>query len=123
MGLQTDNARREAGEAVWHTDVCIHPSAMRIVISAVSRRTFSLSFAIWAMFAPALAIVIADAAQRRGVANANAGAGAVDLLIVGGAVVTMNPDRRVIENGFVAIKGQRIFDVGDAAELKTKGYK
>ncbi|HEX5083056.1 MAG TPA: amidohydrolase, partial [Blastocatellia bacterium] len=46
-----------------------------------------------------------------------------DLLITGGAVVTMNPDRRVIENGFVAIRGERIFDVGDAADLKTKGYK
>lgn len=93
---------------------------MRLVNIVAARKSFSLLFALWAMFAPALALA---AAQRRGVANANAGANSVDLLIVGAAVVTMNPDRRVFENGFVAIKGSRIFDVGDASELKTKGYK
>jgi 5-methylthioadenosine/S-adenosylhomocysteine deaminase len=75
------------------------------------------------MFALALGFVIAAAAQRRGDANVNDGANTVDLLIAGGQIVTMNSDRRVFENGFVAIKGDRIFDVGDAADLKTKGYK
>jgi 5-methylthioadenosine/S-adenosylhomocysteine deaminase len=55
--------------------------------------------------------------------SVNAGAITIDLLIVGGAVVTMNSDRGVFENGFVAIRGERIVDVGDAADLKAKGYK
>jgi 5-methylthioadenosine/S-adenosylhomocysteine deaminase len=75
------------------------------------------------MFAPALGFVIAAAAHRRGGANVNDGANTVDLLIAGGPIVTMNSDRRVFENGFVAIKGDRIFDVGDVADLKKKGYK
>src|SRR5262249_392713 len=68
--------------------------------------------------APALALVSAATARRRGSRNVNAGADAVDLLIVGGAVVTMNSDRRVFENGYVAIRAERVFDVGDAADLK-----
>ena len=48
-------------------------------------------------------IIIGASAQRRA---ARAGAADVDLLIAGGAVVTMNPDRRVFENGFVAIRGE-----------------
>src|SRR5262249_32619506 len=62
-------------------------------------------------------------APRRAGPEVNAVAIDVDLLIVGGAVVTMNRDRRVFENGFVAIRGERIVDVGDAAELKAKGYR
>src|SRR5262245_3319831 len=65
-------------------------------------------------------IIIGASAQRRA---AREGAAGVDLLIAGGAGVTMNPDRRVFENGFVAIRGERIVDVGDAADLKAKGYK
>src|SRR5262245_56657744 len=65
-------------------------------------------------------IIIGASAQRRA---ARDGAADVDLLIAGGAVVTMNRDRRVIENGFVAIRGERIVDVGEDSELKAKGYK
>ena len=75
------------------------------------------------MSASALALVIAAAAQRRGGATVSAGADAVDLLIVGGAVITMNSDRRVFENGYVAIRGERVFDVGDSTDLKAKRYK
>jgi 5-methylthioadenosine/S-adenosylhomocysteine deaminase len=78
---------------------------------------------LFAFIASALALVSAATAQRRGKANANGGVNDVDLLIVGGAVVTMNSDRGVFENGFVAIKGERVFDVGDAADLKAGGYK
>jgi 5-methylthioadenosine/S-adenosylhomocysteine deaminase len=77
---------------------------------------------LFAFIASALALVSAATAQRRGVRNVNGGAKAVDLLIVGGAVVTMNSDRRVFENGFVAIKGERVFDVGAMADLKARGY-
>ena len=41
----------------------------------------------------------------------------IDLLITNGTVITMDPLRRVIDKGAVAIKGHLIVDVGDAAEL------
>jgi 5-methylthioadenosine/S-adenosylhomocysteine deaminase len=41
----------------------------------------------------------------------------VDLLIVGGMVVTMDKGRRVIEDGAVAIKGDKIVAVGTRAEV------
>lgn len=55
--------------------------------------------------------------------NVNADAKVVDLLISGGAVLTMNRERSVFENGFVVIRGERIVDVGDASLLKAKGYR
>ena len=63
-----------------------------------------------------IAIFINAPAQRR------AGSNAIDLLITGGAVVTMDAERRIFENGFVAIRGDQIVDVGAAAALKAKGY-
>ena len=44
----------------------------------------------------------------------------VDLIIRGGTVVTMDSSRRVIENGGVAIKGGRIIDVDDTADIDRK---
>jgi 5-methylthioadenosine/S-adenosylhomocysteine deaminase len=46
----------------------------------------------------------------------------VDLLISGGVVITMDKDRRVIEDGAVAVKGGRIVAVGSRAEV-VKNYK
>ena len=44
----------------------------------------------------------------------------VDILIAGGSVITMDGKRRVIEDGAVAIKGDRIVDVGPSKELRAK---
>jgi 5-methylthioadenosine/S-adenosylhomocysteine deaminase len=96
---------------------------MRLANIVSDGRALSRYLAFLVMFASALALGIVATAQRRGRSNANAGAPAVDLLIVGGTVVTMNADRRVFENGFVAIRGERIVSVGDAVDLKARGYK
>jgi 5-methylthioadenosine/S-adenosylhomocysteine deaminase len=42
-----------------------------------------------------------------------------DLLLAGGAVVTMDDDRRILEPGAVAIVGDRIDAVGDERQLST----
>jgi len=65
------------------------------------------------------AAVVLLSGQRR----ATSGANAVDLLITGGAVVTMDAERRVLASGFVAIRGERIVDVGESAQLVSKGYR
>src|SRR5206468_12327826 len=44
----------------------------------------------------------------------------VDIIIRGGAVVTMDGSSRVIDNGAVAIRGERIVAVATAAEIAEK---
>jgi 5-methylthioadenosine/S-adenosylhomocysteine deaminase len=44
----------------------------------------------------------------------------VDLLITGGTVVTMDSGRRVIENGAVAVRGNRIVAVGTSADVAMR---
>src|SRR5687767_3126278 len=46
----------------------------------------------------------------------------LDLLILGGTVVTMDENRRVIENGAVAIRADKIIAVGTRAEI-TRRYR
>jgi len=68
-----------------------------------------LKYAIW--FASLIGSVsIAFASFAAGQAAKEAVS--VDLLVTGGTVVTMDGERRVIENGAVAIKGDAIFAVG-----------
>ena len=45
---------------------------------------------------------------------------AVDVLITGGTVITMDSSRRVLENGAVAIRADRIIAVGTTAELTAR---
>jgi len=41
----------------------------------------------------------------------------VDLLITGGTIVTMDADRQVIENGFIAVKGDTIVSMGPSTGM------
>jgi cytosine/adenosine deaminase-related metal-dependent hydrolase len=43
-----------------------------------------------------------------------------DILIVNGVVITIDGERRIIENGAVAITGDRIVDIGTTADLTTR---
>ena len=43
-----------------------------------------------------------------------------DILVAGGWVITMDPDRRVIENGAVAIGGNRILEVGPKGQIEAR---
>jgi 5-methylthioadenosine/S-adenosylhomocysteine deaminase len=45
---------------------------------------------------------------------------AADLLVVGGDVVTMNPQRHVVVGGTVAVAGGRIADIGTAERLRAQ---
>jgi 5-methylthioadenosine/S-adenosylhomocysteine deaminase len=45
----------------------------------------------------------------------------VDLLITGGTVVTMDADRRILENGYVVIKGDTIVAVGEGLARMPNG--
>ncbi|MFN0086539.1 MAG: amidohydrolase [Blastocatellia bacterium] len=51
-----------------------------------------------------------------------AAASRVDLLITGGAVLTMDGERREFKTGFVAVRGERIVAVGDQEALRKGGY-
>ncbi len=66
-----------------------------------------------------LGLVVGVSARRRAGSHADS----VDLLIAGGAVVTMDGQRRLYESGFVAIRGERIVEVGDAATLQARRYQ
>ena len=44
----------------------------------------------------------------------------VDLLIVGGTVVTMNAARTIIEDAAIAVKGDAILAIGPGAEIKSR---
>ena len=41
-------------------------------------------------------------------------------MLVEGTVVTMDAERRILTGGAVAVAGDRIVDVGDAAELRAR---
>src|ERR1043165_2426187 len=43
---------------------------------------------------------------------------AIDVLITGGTIITMDGSRRIIENGSIAIRNGEIVRIGTAAELR-----
>ncbi|MBI4853269.1 MAG: amidohydrolase [Acidobacteria bacterium] len=44
----------------------------------------------------------------------------IDIAIVGGVILTMNDQKEVIQDGYLAIKGERIVDIGSRVELSKK---
>jgi 5-methylthioadenosine/S-adenosylhomocysteine deaminase len=66
-----------------------------------------------------ICVVLLSLASSPQLAAAKPQKQAADSLIVGGTIVTMDSQRRVIENGTVAIKGGSIVDIGPAAEINA----
>lgn len=54
---------------------------------------------------------------------AGTGSQILDLLIVGGTVVTMDQDRNVIEDGAIAIKDGRVVAVGKASDMRGRAAR
>ncbi|MDQ3666812.1 MAG: amidohydrolase [Acidobacteriota bacterium] len=53
-------------------------------------------------------------------AQKRSGGERVDLVVLGGAIVTMNATRQLIENGGIAVKGGRIVAVGSRADIARR---
>ena len=70
---------------------------------------------ILSVFLSILLVSISVFPQRRAVASIP-----VDILVVGGTLVTMDNDRHVIEDGAVAIKGDKIIAVGKSFDLSRR---
>jgi len=72
------------------------------------------SFAALVLVALALfslpSVVLAQAAKKE----------KVDLLVAGGTVVTMDGERRILEDGTIAVRGDAILAVGSRAEIEVK---
>lgn len=69
---------------------------------------------------PFFALILISLISANGSGQAAARAKA-DLIIVGGTIVTMDKDRRVIENGGIAIRQDKLLAVGTRAEIE-RGY-
>ncbi len=69
-------------------------------------------FVFFLLIATIVGPALPTAAQRRGTRM-----NPVDLLVLNGTVVTLDKDRRVIEDGGIAIKGGRIVAVGKRTDL------
>jgi 5-methylthioadenosine/S-adenosylhomocysteine deaminase len=67
-----------------------------------------------------LCVLVASATLFAAAAVAQQKREPADLVIAGGTVVTMDPERRILEDGAVAVKGDAILDVGTRAQIETK---
>ena len=43
-----------------------------------------------------------------------------DMLLVHATIVTVDPERRIIEDGAIAISGDRIVDIGPSGDLQAR---
>jgi 5-methylthioadenosine/S-adenosylhomocysteine deaminase len=68
-----------------------------------------LSFAVFACGVLYMSFAVSTLAKEK-----------VDLLVTGGTVITMDAQRRVIDDGAVAVRGDSIVAVGTRAELEVK---
>jgi 5-methylthioadenosine/S-adenosylhomocysteine deaminase len=83
-------------------------------------RTIFILFFAFSLFAGTFAQVSPlDPAYQITTRKALVPIGAVDLLITGGTIITMDGSRRIIENGAIAVNKGEIVSVGTAAELRT----
>lgn len=69
---------------------------------------------------PMKSLEIRDESKTEGVLIEQKEKKMVDIMITGGILITMDQERRVIEDGAVAILGDRIQDVGKTQDLQAK---
>lgn len=65
-----------------------------------------------------LSLCVPAFSQRRTVAGSG-----VDLLILGGTIVTMDQDRNVIEDGAIAIKDGKILAIGKSSDMRRRAAR
>jgi len=83
-----------------------------------NRITVQISAIVFACLAILSAVAPKTNAQEQALAKP---ANFVDLLITGGTIVTMDADRRIIENGFVIVKGDSIVALGEGLPHMPNG--
>lgn len=83
---------------------------------------FKVLFVLISLFSLIFPLSIPGQSTNKPLSQKNAPASDADLLIVGGTVVTMDKERRVIENGAVAVKNGEIAAVGTRADV-TKSFR
>jgi 5-methylthioadenosine/S-adenosylhomocysteine deaminase len=70
------------------------------------------TFCLWAVFLSAVWLP--------NLANAQTKKERIDLLVTGGTIVTMDADRRILDDGAVAVRGDTIVAVGSRSEIEAK---
>jgi 5-methylthioadenosine/S-adenosylhomocysteine deaminase len=66
-----------------------------------------------------LGVLVASASAFAASAIPQEGREQADLVIAGGTVVTMDADRRILEDGAIAVKGDTILEVGTRAKIEA----
>lgn len=77
--------------------------------------TFTTPISATPISDPILDHLITDQALNRSTT-----ADQIDIAIMGGSIITMNKDYQIIEDGYLAIKGDRIIDLGSRSDLEKK---